>query len=447
MEKCFTVYHNSFGKGIIKSSYENHYKIDFGTCIRYIKFGSWRKVLFLTKEEASGGLNDKNSLLYNELVALEEKIGCEETYTFYVSHNETKINIVVVNMKYEYMLKHPEYNVELNNGVITVISEKEAGEIIKRKILNEVHEKVVLRNDEVTDFERCIAIISVSKVLIKKETYLRIIGIDAISAKLVTIVDTNGMLFNLHSYTVSFMNMIGKMTTIKAKFRFINDNRSFNILKIVSKVDIIGNQPIRNILELSKKYKYLFNKSIITEYSQIKKFSNNFADRQINFLMNFSRSQIRKYKENYQINMQDDYFNIYDDDCNIKEKESLYFRGLALVSWTSYNGKPRYHVIKLLGNYYNEEKINRIKKIYEDTDLSGDMLYSAINQEYEDYNPNDNSGNEFDEADMGYLDDYPDDEYYYDEDTDSFIPNEFYTEEYDERDEQKDSERRLPDYY
>jgi|LSQX01.2.fsa_nt_gb hypothetical protein len=445
MEKCFALYHNSFGNGIIISSYEDHYKIDFGTCIRYIKFGSWRKVLFLTKEEADGGTNDKNSLLYNELSALEEKISHEETYTFYVSHNETKINLVVVNIKYEFLINHPEYKVSLNDGVITIISEEEAREVIQRKILNEVHEKVVLHNEEVTDFERCIAIISVSKVCIKKETYLRIIGIDAISAKLVTIVDTNGMKYNLHSYTLSFMNMNGKMTTIKARYRLINDNITFNILKIVSKFDIIGDQPIRNIIELSKKYKYLFNKSIITEYSQIKRFSYHFVDRQICFLMNFSKSQIRKYKENYQINMQGDYFNIYDDACNIKEKENLYFRGLALVSWTSYNGKPRYHVIKLLGNYYNEEKINRIKKINEGTDLSDETPYTAINQDYEEYNQQEYFENEFDDAEMDYLDDYPDDEYYYDEDTDSYIPNEFYTEEYDERDEQKDMEQRLPD--
>ena len=446
MEKCFTVYHNSFGKGIIKSSYEDHYKIDFDTCIRYIKFGSWRKVLFLTKEEADGGINDKNSLLYNELSALEEKIGHEETYTFYVSHKETKINIVVVNTNYEFLINHPEYKVDLNDGFITVISAEEAREVIQRKILKEVHEKVVLHNEEVTDSERCIAIISVSKVCIKKETHLRIIGIDAISSKLVTIVDTNGMKYNLHSYTLSFMNMNGKMTTIKARFKFINENRSFNILKLVSKFEIIGDQPIRNIIELSKKYKCLFNKSIITEYSQIKRFSYNYADRQINFLMNFSRSQIRKYKENYQINMHDDYFNIYDDDCNIKEKENLYFRGWALISWTNYNGKPRYHIIKLLGNYYNEEKINRIKKINEETELSDEVYYNA-NQYFEDYSPDENVGYEPTEDEMDYLDDYPDDEYYYDEDTDGYIPIEFNTEEYDERDEQKDAERRFPDYY
>lgn len=148
MEKCFALYHNSFGNGIIISSYEDHYKIDFGTCIRYIKFGSWRKVLFLTKEEADGGTNDKNSLLYNELSALEEKISHEETYTFYVSHNETKINLVVVNIKYEFLINHPEYKVSLNDGVITIISEEEAREVIQRKILNEVHEKVVLHNEE-----------------------------------------------------------------------------------------------------------------------------------------------------------------------------------------------------------------------------------------------------------------------------------------------------------
>lgn len=325
-------------------------------------------------------------------------------------------------------------------------SNRELEQIRREIYLDELKYAIKLNPSMISDKERCVVIVAINVVQGERgKQYLKIIGIDVLSAKIVSIVDTNGLDKLLHSYSLKLLKLSGKMTTIKAKFQYYDTDRKLNVLRIVSDFFIVGQQPFKNLYWLNKKYEEVIVKDfvevdkrgLVYSFSIIKEFTKYNLYEEGYFIGNFTGTKVKKHENNgrfkYQLMMQiakrPEFLDIHDNDINISEKEGLNYRGYALCKWQKFkNGKVGFIAIKLYGDFLIDNEYEDIKKKNKQIKCS--------------QNSSDNSGDFIPYMEMDEVF-----EKNYDEYSDSFLNSIDRNEEYDETDEQYEEAKESDDMY
>lgn len=204
---------------------------------------------------------------------------------------------------------------------------------------------------------RTIVILKVFSIHINNKKYLKIIGIDVITASIVLIIDTNGKEYGAHSYNESMLKLKSN-TVIKATFKYTLLDNYANVLRITSDYSIIGES---DIIKLKSKYYGLHYNNFINSFTEIDELLKLYKDKEFYTFTHFTGTQLRKFKQRYQIKM-GKYFINFSDDKNVSNFENLDFRGYALIVCRLYKSRPYFTIIEIWGGFLSGNKLTELKR-------------------------------------------------------------------------------------
>lgn|GEM_PF-1753133 len=371
MDIGLSVWHTKFGQGLIVSDNKDYYEISFDGELKRISKEVWLKFLFLCKEDFKS----------HDIDSLKEK------YKPYIIQGSTQKKIVVnnideVNKDTAIFYRNTNMPARSNNDLFII--------------------------DNINNYSRNVVILLNNSKKIGKTNYVELIGLDVFTGKLVKIVDTNGLKVGLHTYNSEIIN-IKEQEVIKASFRIVATNECINTFRITSDFQQLGRS---NLLKLHDKYNSIFDVDIYKSFDSIFRFIENTTCNMFYVITKFTGTEVKQYKtknkvSKFQIKMDKILVDINDNKIDIKMKEGLYFRGIAVLCIKRLSEKWSFLAKRLIGKYYSKKELEEIKRASKNTDFS-DML--EINDMYYD---------EFEEDDYE-LDEYELDDVYYDYDRDEF---------------------------
>jgi len=209
--------------------------------------------------------------------------------------------------------------------------------------------------------KRNIVIILCQTITIANKRFLRIIGIDILTGKVVNIVDTNGSEYGFHSYNKEFAKLSEQMV-IQAQFKIIASDFHLNTLRIVSALRII--EKIK-VSKLREKYvqSYPNNSDFIHSFDDVFKFCDSHKNSRSYFIVNFTGTEVKLHKNKYQLKMNTYFVDIRDikqDFTQIKEK---YYHGWIVMQCdVDPNGEKNFLAQRLLGKFLNKQEFEKYQK-------------------------------------------------------------------------------------
>lgn len=219
---------------------------------------------------------------------------------------------------------------------------------------------VIILNQEVT-----------KTIKFREVKYLKIIGIDVFTGKVIRIIDTNGAKFGLYTYNEK-ISKISINIVIQASFNNYNSDKYLNLLRITSDFRKLGES---NIGKLYKKYNYVIKNyevehiyNFVKSFNDIKVFNNVNRNKDYNIVVRFNGSKVKEYQgkrgSKYQLNMKYEFIDICDHDYNIRNKKEKYFKGLALISITTKPEKSKriFKIEKLINGRFLDNEEYKLEK-------------------------------------------------------------------------------------
>ncbi len=242
--------------------------------------------------------------------------------------------------------------------------------------------------------KRNIVIILCQKAKRGNKTFLRIIGIDVFTGKVVNVVDTNGSEYGLHSYH-NELAKLKEQTVIQAEFKTIKNEFHLNTLRIVSAFRVLGSS---NISKLRQKYDQLYPTILgfILSFNEVFSFCESHKNSRSYFIVNFTGSKIQAYKDKHQLKMDKYFVDIRDNKYKYKENKGKYFRGRVILQCdVDADGECRFSAQRLIGKFLTKEEFEKYKadrkfgydddfSAYENSDFSIDDSFE-YDEEYEIY--------------------------------------------------------------
>lgn len=323
--------------------------------------------------------------------------------------------------KYSKFLPEP-IAVESTEAIVEAVSTNE--DCIDESMLFDSFDGAMKRN---------IVIILCQKIKRGKKPFLRIIGIDVFTGKVVNIVDTNGSEYGLHSYHNEFAQF-KEQTVIQAKFKAIKNEFQLNTLRIVSQIRVLGKS---NVPKLKEKYQLLYPSipDFIHSFDDVFEFCSCHKNSRSYFIVNFTGTQVQPHKDRYQLKMEKYFVDIRDLRFDCKQNGDMYYHGWTILQCDAdANGKFRFSAQRLIGKFLSKEEFEKYQadrkhgyyddySAYEDSDFSIDDSFE-YDEEYEAYENEyiEELNETYKEYASDILDEYSeytedwDEEDYYDED-------------------------------
>ena len=242
--------------------------------------------------------------------------------------------------------------------------------------------------------KRNIVIILCQKIKRGNKPFLRIIGIDVFTGKVVNVVDTNGSEYGLHSYH-NELAKLKEQTVIQAEFKTIKNKFHLNTLRIVSSFRVLGSS---NISKLRQKYDQLYPTILgfILSFNEVFSFCESHKNSRSYFIVNFTGSKVQAYKDKHQLKMDKYFVDIRDNKYKYKENKGKYFRGRVILQCdVDADGECRFSAQRLIGKFLTKEEFEKYKEdrkircyddysAYEDSDFIIDDSFE-YDEEYEAY--------------------------------------------------------------
>lgn len=277
-----------------------------------------------------------------------------------------------------------------------------------------VNQKMLMNSFDGTS-KRNIVIILCQKTIRDNKSFLRIIGIDVFTGKVVNIVDTNGREYGLHSYHSEFAKL-EEQIAIQADFKMIASSFHLNTLRIVSPFRILGKS---NVRKLKEKYERLYSDipDFIHEFKKVFEFCDSHKNSRSYFIVRFSNTKIQLHKDTYQLKMYKHFVNIRDAAFDYKQNEGKPYQGWVILQCdVNASGEYRFLARRLLGRFLTEQEAQKngaanLGSTYEFTaDKEG--AFFVLQDEYDEYNNEILSEKEkelagiYEEYDINTLDEY-----------------------------------------
>lgn len=242
--------------------------------------------------------------------------------------------------------------------------------------------------------KRNIVIILCQKIKRGNKPFLRIIGIDVFTGKVVNVVDTNGSEYGLHSDHNEFAKL-KEQTVIQAEFKTIQNKFHLNTLRIVSPIRILGKC---NVPKLKEKYQLLYPSisDFIHNFAEAFAFCSEHKNSRSYFIVNFTGTQIQPHKDRYQLKMDKYFVDIRDVTFDFKRNGNKFYHGWTILQCDAgANGECRFSAQRLIGKFLTKEEFEKYKadrkircyddySAYEDSDFIIDDSFE-YDEEYEAY--------------------------------------------------------------
>lgn len=349
------VWHKVFGIGSVIDKFDNYVLINFHNVgEKKISNSVWGTILFLSikdfKDPDKQKIKDKYSKYLPEPITVESADVIVED----VSTNEDLINV---------------FNLPT----------------IDERMLFDSFDGVTKRN---------IVIILCQKIKKENKPFLRIIGIDVFTGKVVNVVDTNGSEYGLHSYH-NELAKLKEQTVIQAEFKTIKNKFHLNTLRIVSPIRILGKC---NVPKLKEKYQLLYPSisDFIHNFAEAFAFCSEHKNSRSYFIVNFTGTQIQPHKDRYQLKMDKYFVDIRDVTFDFKRNGNKFYHGWTILQCDAgANGECRFSAQRLIGKFLTKEEFQKYKadrkircyddySAYEDSDFIIDDSFE-YDEEYEAY--------------------------------------------------------------
>lgn len=389
------VWHKVFGIGSVIEKFDDYVLINFHNVgEKKISNSVWGTILFLSIEDFKDPDKQKIKDKYSKY--LPEPITVESTDVIVeaVSTNEDLINV---------------FNLPT----------------IDERMLFDSFDGVTKRNT---------VIILCQKIKRGNKPFLRIIGIDVFTGKVVNVVDTNGSEYGLHSYHNEFAQL-KEQTVIQAEFKTVKSEFHLNTLRIVSPIRILGKG---NVPKLKEKYEQHYPKipNFIHNFAEVFAFCSEHKNSRSYFMVNFTGTQVQPHKDRYQLKMDKYFVDIRDVKFDSKQNGDKYYHGWTVLQCdVDANDELRFSAQRLIGKFLTKDEFQKYKadrrlgyhdndySAYEDSDFSTDDSFE-YDEEYEAYENEcvEELAETYREYAGDILDDYSeyaedwDEEGYYDED-------------------------------
>ncbi|NCC86582.1 MAG: hypothetical protein EOM05_01775 [Clostridia bacterium] len=242
--------------------------------------------------------------------------------------------------------------------------------------------------------KRNIVIILCQKTKRGGKPFLRIIGIDVFTGKVVNVVDTNGSEYGLHSYH-NELAKLKEQTVIQAELKTIKNKFHLNTLRIVSPIRILGKC---NVPKLKEKYQLLHPSipDFIHNFAEAFAFCSEHKNSRSYFIVNFTGTQIQPHKDRYQLKMDKYFVDIRDVTFDFKRNGNKFYHGWTILQCDAgANGECRFSAQRLIGKFLTKEEFEKYKEdrkircyddysVYEDSDFIVDDSFE-YDEEYEAY--------------------------------------------------------------
>lgn len=349
------VWHKVFGIGSVIEKFDDYVLINFHNVgEKKISNSVWGTILFLSiedfKDPDKQKIKDKYSKYLPEPITVESTDVIAEA----VSTNEDLINV---------------FNLPT----------------IDERMLFDSFDGVTKRN---------IVILLCQKIKRGNKPFLRIIGIDVFTGKVVNVVDTNGSEYGLHSYH-NELAKLKEQTVIQAEFKTIKNKFHLNTLRIVSSFRVLGSS---NISKLRQKYDQLYPTILgfILSFNEVFSFCESHKNSRSYFIVNFTGSKVQAYKDKHQLKMDKYFVDIRDNKYKYKENKGKYFRGRVILQCdVDADGECRFSAQRLMGKFLTKEEFEKYQadrnlgyyddfSAYENSDFSIDDSFE-YDEEYEIY--------------------------------------------------------------
>lgn len=242
--------------------------------------------------------------------------------------------------------------------------------------------------------KRNIVIILCQKIKRGNKPFLRIIGIDVFTGKVVNVVDTNGSEYGLHSYHDEFARL-KEQTVIQAEFKTIKNLFHLNTLRIVSPIRVLGKS---NVPKLKEKHEQLYPNisGFIHSFDEVFEFCSGHKNSRSYFIVNFTGTQVQRHKDRYQLKMEKYFVDIRDVKYDSKQNGDKYYHGWTILQCDAgANGECRFSAQRLIGKFLTKEEFEKYKadrkfgydddySAYEDSDFIIEDSFE-YDEEYEAY--------------------------------------------------------------
>lgn len=208
--------------------------------------------------------------------------------------------------------------------------------------------------------KRNIVIILCQKIKRGTKPFLRIIGIDVFTGKVVNVVDTNGSEYGLHSYHNEFAQF-KEQTVIQAEFKTIKSEFHLNTLRIVSPIRILGKG---NVPKLKKKYELLYPNisDFIHNFNEVFEFCDSHKNSRSYFMVNFTGTQVQPHKDRYQLKMDKYFVDIRDVKFDSKQNGDKYYHGWTVLQCdVDANDELRFSAQRLIGKFLTKDEFQKYK--------------------------------------------------------------------------------------
>ena len=210
--------------------------------------------------------------------------------------------------------------------------------------------------------EKDILILAIASVKQKEREYLRIIGLDIWNGRVVTIVDTNGGAYGLHSYQDSWTK-IPENSIIQGYFMDYVSSQYPHAIRVVSEISVLSTpdaqDPKAPVCALSgtfgektARYNERYIPCNTYDFSYVASFCKKHPSSFCYFLIDIKPSQVRRYNDKYQIR-QHEYFVDIAPALTPSIHENLFYKGLTLVECrVRSDGRYRMTAFRMYGDFY-----------------------------------------------------------------------------------------------
>lgn len=349
------VWHKVFGIGSVIDKFDDFVLINFHTAgEKKISNSVWGTILFLSIEDFKDPDKQKIKEKYSKYLPDPITVESKDVIVEAVSTNEDFIDV---------------FNLPT----------------IDERMLFDSFDGVTKRN---------IVIILCQKIKRGNKPFLRIIGIDVFTGKVVNVVDTNGSEYGLHSYH-NELAKLKEQTVIQAEFKTIKNMFHLNTLRIVSPIRILGKC---NVPKLKEKYHLLYPSisDFIHNFAEAFAFCSEHKNSRSYFIVNFTGTQIQPHKDRYQLKMDKYFVDIRDVTFDFKRNGNKFYHGWTILQCDAgANGECRFSAQRLIGKFLTKEEFEKYKEdrkircyddysAYEDSDFIIDDSFE-YDEEYEAY--------------------------------------------------------------
>lgn len=319
-----TVWHGKFGKGEIIDLVSDKITVQFQKAgVKKFYNTAWGRHIFLLEEELE---NIENKDLIEEYRALN-----------YVPEKP--------------MLKKVDIEDEL----------AEKGEASEVPTKEQLEGKFFIKPFEGSIVKK-IVIISCEEKKIGKRKFVSVVGMDITEGKVVSIVDTNGKEYGLHSGNQTAL-LFRPNHVIEASFKYFKCPKVINTIRVVSDVKVMGRFRWSEVFASRE-----MQAKLLTSFDEVKFLYTVYSNMKIYSIVNFTGTEVKKVtarngEKKYQIKLQEFFLDCVDPNVNIQRNEGKYFWGWALVNQEVIPERlPRIKVCKFIGRDFLTSKEVALRK-------------------------------------------------------------------------------------